>query len=144
MTASTPGGLYGSATGAGTSSSDPEGPPADPASLERTIARLLTVGTYVSIGLLTIGLGLMLASGIDPLAGGPALDPARLVPDVLALQPAGFLWLGLLVVVATPAARVGASLVGYARAGERPMVVVAGLILTVIAVSVALAKGLEG
>ena len=144
MTASTPGGLYGSATGAGTSSSDPEGPPADPASLERTIARLLTVGTYVSIGLLTIGLGLMLGSGIDPLAGGPALDPARLVPDVLALQPAGFLWLGLLVVVATPAARVGASLVGYARAGERPMVVVAGLILTVIAVSVALAKGLEG
>ena len=144
MTASTPGGLYGSATGAGTPSSDLEGPPADPATLERSIARLLTVGTYISIGLLTIGLGLMFASGIDPLSGGPALDPARLVPDVLALRPAGFLWLGLLVVVATPAARVGASLVGFARAGEQPMVVVAALILVVIAVSVALAKGLEG
>ena len=144
MTASTPGGLYGSATGAGTPESDPEGPPADPATLERTIARLLTVGTYASIGLLTIGLGLMFASGIDPLSGGPTLDPGRLVPDVLALRPAGFLWLGLLVVVATPAARVAASLVGFARAGERPMVAVAGLILIVIAVSVALAKGLEG
>ncbi len=144
MTASTPGGLYGSATGAGTSPSDPEGPPIDPAALERTIARLLTVGTYVSIGLLVIGLGLMFAAGIDPLSGGPALDPRRLVPDVLALRPAGFLWLGLLAVVATPAARVGASLVGFARAGERPMVAVAGLILVVIAVSVALAKGLEG
>lgn len=144
MTASTPGGLYGSATGAGHPPSDPEGPPADPAPLERVIARLLTVGTQVSIALLAVGLGLMFAAGIDPLSGGPALDPARLVPDVLALQPAGFLWLGLLVVVATPAARVAASLVGFARAGERPMVAVAGLILIVIAVSIALAKGLEG
>ena len=142
MTASIPGGLSIAATGAGPApSSSPE--PGTPG-LERTIARLLTGGTYLSIGLLTIGLGLMLATGIDPLSDGPAFDPARIVPDVLALRPAGFIWLGLLAVVATPAARVATSLVGFARSGERPMVAVAALILFVIAVSVALAKGLEG
>ena len=78
------------------------------------------------------------------LSGGPAFDLGRLVPDLAAFRPAGVIWLGLVLVVATPAARVGASLVGYARRGERAMAIVASLILLVIAVSVVLAKGLEG
>ena len=142
MTASNPGGLLEAATGAGSRpSSSPE--PGAPG-LERTIARLLAGGTYLSIALLAVGLGLMLAAGIDPLSGGPALEPGHLVDDLVALRPAGFIWLGLLVVVATPAARVATSLVGFARGGERPMVAVAALILVVIVASVALAKGLEG
>jgi uncharacterized membrane protein len=119
----------------------PTGPAAD---LERSIARLLTIGTYASVALLVVGVVLMLASGIGPRSGGPAFDPTTLVPDLLALRPAGFLWLGLVVVVATPAARVLASLVGYVRRGERSMTIVAALILVVIALSVALARGLEG
>jgi uncharacterized membrane protein len=118
--------------------------PAPAADLERSIARLLTLGTYASVALLVAGVVLMLASGIGPRSGGPAFDPTTLVPDLLALRPAGFLWLGLVVVVATPAARVLASLVGYARRGERSMTIVAALILMVIALSVALARGLEG
>ena len=119
-------------------------PGPDPsASLEHTIARLLTIGTYLSIALLVIGLGLRLATGGGPSAG-PAFDLSRLVPDLAGLKPEGFLWLGLLVVVATPAARVAASLIGYLRRGERRMATVAALILLVIAASVALAVGLEG
>jgi uncharacterized membrane protein len=142
MTASTPGGLSAAATGAEIESkSSPEpGPPA----LERTIGRLLTVGTYVSIGLLAIGLVGMLASGTGPLSGGPALDLGRVPGDLVALHPAGFLWLGLIVAIATPSARVAASLVGFLLAGERAMAVVAALILIVIALSVVLAIGLEG
>jgi uncharacterized membrane protein len=119
-------------------------PPVPAADLERSIARLLTIGTYASVALLVVGVVLMLASGIGPRSGGPAFDPTTLVPDLLALRPAGFLWLGLVVVVATPAARVLASLVGYVRRGERSMTIVAALILVVIALSVALARGLEG
>jgi uncharacterized membrane protein len=119
-------------------------PPSDGPVLERAIARVLAVGTYVSIGLLAVGLVLLLAAGIEPLSGGPRFDPTRLVADLIALRPAGFLWLGLLVVVATPAARVLASLVGYVRRGEPRMALVATLILVVIALSVALAKRLEG
>jgi uncharacterized membrane protein len=119
-------------------------PPVPTADLERSIARLLTRGTYASVALLVVGVVLMLASGIGPRSGGPAFDPTTLVPDLLALRPAGFLWLGLIVVVATPAARVLASLIGYVRRGERPMTIVAALILVVISLSVALARGLEG
>jgi uncharacterized membrane protein len=112
-------------------------------SLEHTIARLLTIGTYLSITLLVIGLGLKLATGVGS-SVGPAFDLTRLVPDLLGLKPVGFLWLGLIVVVVTPAARVAASLVGYLRRGEPRMAIVAVLILLVIAASVALAVGLEG
>jgi uncharacterized membrane protein len=117
--------------------------PDSSASLEHTIARLLTIGTYLSIALLVIGLGLRLATSGGP-SVGPAFDLTRLVPNLLAFKPEGFLWLGLLVVVATPAARVVASLVGYVRRGEPRMAIVAALILLVIAASVALAVGLEG
>ncbi len=142
MTASTPGGLFGSATGAGMEVKSSQEPGS--LGLERTIARLLSIGTYVAIALLVVGLALMVAAGIGPLSGGPDFDPGRLIADLGALQPAGFIWLGLVVVVATPSARVVASLVGYARRGERAMVIVAGLILIVISASVALANGLEG
>ena len=142
MTASTPGGQDLSATGAGAAPADPRDPEAH--DLEQSIGRLLTIGTYVSIALLAVGLGLMLASGIGPLSGGPTFDPSRMAGDLAALHPAGFMWLGLLAVVATPAARVALSLVGFQRRGETAMVVVAALILIVIVVSVALAKALEG
>jgi uncharacterized membrane protein len=105
-------------------------------SLESQIARLLTIGTYASIGLVAIGVVLLLGSGTSPLDPAPALDLGGLGRDLAALRPPGFLWLGILGLVATPAARVAAALVGYARSGERAMVVVALLILAVIAIGV--------
>jgi uncharacterized membrane protein len=85
----------------------------------------------------------MLARGIAPLAGGPRFTPGLVVDDVAHLRPTGFIWLGLLAVIATPSARVVASLVGYVRRREREMVAVAVAILVVIALSVVLARGLE-
>jgi len=75
-------------------------------------------------------------AGTSPLDSAPPFDPARLGADLAALKPAGFLWLGILGVIVTPAARVAAALVGYARSGERPMLVVSALILIVIALGV--------
>ena len=115
------------------------GPGPSPA-LEGTIARILTVGTAVSVALLAAGVLVLIAGGTSPLAGGPAFDPGRLVADLVALRPEGFLWLGLVAVVATPTGRVLAALLGYARTGERAMAGVAALILVVIAASVALAQ----
>jgi uncharacterized membrane protein len=105
--------------------------------LERSIARLLTWGTYLGVAALAIGVVLMLAAGISPLAPGfPPLDIAALPADLLALQPAAFLWAGLLVVIATPPARVAAALVGYAATGERAMALISVGILIVIAAAV--------
>ena len=108
-----------------------------PRSLESSIGRLLTIGTYASVGLIAVGTVLLIGSGRSPLDAAPALDPSRLIPDLIGLQPAGFLWLGILGVVATPAARVAAALVGFARSGERRMALVAAAILVVIAIGVA-------
>jgi uncharacterized membrane protein len=127
-------------TGSGGIVVDPAPEPA--VSLERSIARLLTIGTYASVALLVLGVLLMLATGVAPRSGGPAFDLTKLVPDLLALRPAGFIWLGLVAVVATPAARVLTALIGYARRRDRTMAIVAALILVVIALSVALAQGL--
>ena len=110
---------------------------------ETTIGRLLIRMTYVSVAFLVIGVGLMAASGIDPLDGGPALDPGSLVADLLALRPAAFLWLGLGVVIATPITRVAATGIAYARQGQWTMVLVSGAILLVIAIGVAGALSTE-
>jgi len=98
------------------------------AGLEGGIARLLQTGTYVAIGLIAVGTVLMLVHGLSPADQAPALDPGRLVGDLLALRPEGFLWLGLLVVLLTPAA----------RGGEREMATVAALILVVVVIGIAL------
>jgi uncharacterized membrane protein len=110
---------------------------------ERRLGRLLIGVTYVAVGLLTIGVMLLILAGISPLAGGPPFDPAQLVADLLAFEPAGFLWLGILVVIATPLSRVAGAAVGFIGRGERLMAVVSLAILGVIAISVlvALATG---
>lgn len=103
---------------------------------ERTIGRLLIAVTYAATALLAVGVALMLASGIAPLSGGPRLDVGSLIGDLASIQPAGFLWLGLIVVIATPITRVAAAAVAFARAGEQRMVAVAVGIVAVIAVSI--------
>ena len=108
--------------------------------LEDTIARLLSIGTYVSVALLAVGFAGMLLGGISPFAPAPALDPGTLVSELLAGRAAGFLWLGLLAVIATPMGRVLLALVGFVRAREWEMVAVSAGILGVITLSVVLAR----
>jgi len=105
-------------------------------SLESSLARVLQAGTYVSIAIIAIGSILLLVEGISPLAGGPAFQPGDLIGDVLAARPAGFLWLGIVVMMATPSLRVIGALIGFWRRGERTMVAVAALVLAVVGAGV--------
>jgi len=104
--------------------------------LERLSGRLLIGITYVSVGLLVIGVGLMVRDGIAPLHGGPSLDLATLRASIAAFEPAGFLWLGLLAVMAAPIARVIVAGIFYAREADWLMVGISVAILAVIAVGV--------
>jgi uncharacterized membrane protein len=107
------------------------------AGVEARIARLLTIGTRLSISLLAIGSLLLVASGTSPLASAwPPLDIRALPAGLLALDPEAFLWLGLLVVIATPLLRVMAATFGFARAGEPRMVLLGVAVLVVIALAV--------
>jgi uncharacterized membrane protein len=102
--------------------------------IDLAIARLLTVGSYVGMTLLVVGVLLMVVVGRSPLDTPPHdFDPGALVGDILAGRPDGVLWLGLVVLLATPAARVAASVAGYVRNGERAMAGVGLAILAVVA-----------
>jgi uncharacterized membrane protein len=121
FTAADPGGL-------------PAGRAADPTGdrLDLAIARLLSIGTYTGIALLAIGFLFTVLAGRSPLDAHALLNANRMPGELLAGDPEGALWLGLLVLIATPSARVIASLIGYQRAGERGMVVVSIAILVVV------------
>ena len=107
--------------------------------LELAIARLLNLGTLTSVLLLAIGVGLMLAAGRSPLdAGFPPFDLARIPSDVAALRPEGFLWLGLVAVIATPTSRVIAALIGFVTGDERQMALISVGVLAIIAIGVVL------
>jgi uncharacterized membrane protein len=115
-------------------------PGPDPArgrEFDRFIGRLLILVTYVAVVLLLIGVLLLIAAGISPLAGGPLLDLGHLAADLVALAPSAFLWLGILAVIATPLSRVIAAAIGFARLGDRWMLGVSLGILAVIALGIA-------
>jgi len=103
---------------------------------ERLSGRLLIGITYVSVVLLLIGVALMIKDGISPLDGGPGLDLAALGATLAALEPAGFLWLGLLVVIAAPICRVIVAGIAYARDADWLMVGISVAILLVIAIGI--------
>jgi uncharacterized membrane protein len=115
---------------------DRPGPAPSEDSLESSLARVLQAGTYVSIALIAVGSVLLLSAGISPLAGSPSFQPADVIGDVLAARPAGFLWLGIVAMMATPSLRVVGALVGFWRRGERTMVAVAILVLAVVGAGV--------
>jgi uncharacterized membrane protein len=108
------------------------------ASVEARIARLLTFGTRLAVAFLAAGSLLLIAGGTSPLAGDwPPLQVAALPSQLLDLVPAGFLWTGILVTIATPFLRVLAATAGFAAAGERRMVALGVALLAVIGVAVA-------
>ena len=99
--------------------------------LNTTISRVLMVGLLLAVGLLLVGVVLTLVR--------PELDLTRAsfikgIPGAIAsLEPDGFFQAGLLVLLATPAARVVALLSAYV--GRRQWVL-AGISLVVLAVLV--------
>jgi len=108
--------------------------------LEHRIARILSIGSVTSIALLAAGTGLHLASGRSPLAQAwPTFDPGSLLADLLALRPAGLLYAGLIVAIATPLLRVGVAFIAFARARDVRMAAVSVSVLAVIALAIVVA-----
>jgi len=115
--------------------SGPGGPidpsvPTAPGPLERTLSRVLLIGVLVSVGL--VGLGLLLLWGRqDSLFSSATLEGLRSYPGsfhdeslgqtlrgALALRPAALVYAGLLVLLATPLARVLVAGVLFVRLRE--------------------------
>jgi uncharacterized membrane protein len=113
--------------------------------LESSIARMLTIGTRVAVVLVLIGVVAMLAKGIDPLTAAYGGFSVTAIPgDLVALRPEGFLWTGLLVVMAMPVGRVVVSGIGFFAAGDRRLALVSLLVVLVLTASVIAAQALGG
>jgi uncharacterized membrane protein len=117
----------------------PRADDATAAALERTIGRVLVVGALVGVAFLLVGVGLMVADGISPTSGtATGFDATRLVSDLLAGRPEGFLWAGIAVLIATPVVRVVGELAAFAYRRDRVMAAVAAAILGIICLGVVL------
>jgi uncharacterized membrane protein len=114
--------------------------------LESTISRLLVAGTYLAMALILVGVLLMLAAGIDPLAHGgvPPFDLASIPAEIAAGDPLGFLWLGLVAVLALPLGRVLVAGVGFLAARDLRLALVSLAVLLVVVGSIVAAIRLEG
>jgi uncharacterized membrane protein len=106
--------------------------------IERTVNRILVVGVTVAVALMAAGLVL----GV---AGGEGL-PSHVVslgdlPSLLgSFDPAAYLSLGLIVLIATPFARVAGTIVAFAREHDRRYVVITVVVLVVMCLGVALGR----
>ena len=114
--------------------------PAATPTLEVLIGRVLRIGTYTAMALVLIGVVLMTLGGIDPLAtASQPFDLAIVVDDVIALRAAGFLWLGIVLVIALPVGRVLLELAGAIAHRDASMIAVAVGILIVVGVAILVA-----
>ncbi len=106
--------------------------------LERTIHWTLIAGVIVSVALMAGGLllgamrGVGLPRGAVPLGSLPA--------ELLSGSPAAYLSLGLVVLIATPFARVAGTLVVFARQRDVRFVLVTAVVLAVMCASVLLGR----
>ncbi|NLO27314.1 MAG: DUF1634 domain-containing protein [Actinobacteria bacterium] len=102
--------------------------------LDQMLSGLLLAGLSLAIVLMLVGAGL----AATRLAGG--MEHAGSISDLpralAALEPAGFVDLGLLVLLATPVARVLALLVGFATRRAWLFSAVSLVVLAVLALSV--------
>jgi uncharacterized membrane protein len=112
--------------------------------IETLVSRVLVLGTYLGIGLVLLGVAGMLAAGMDPLdATTPPFSLAEIPAQMLALDPLGFLWAGLLTFLVLPIGRVVVSGVGFLAAGERAFALVSALVVVVVVLSIVAATVLQ-
>ncbi len=106
--------------------------------IERMVSRVLTIGIAVSVTLMAIGLIL----GFFDRQGTPThVVPLADLPSLLrSFDPAAYLSLGLIVLIATPFVRVLGSIVAFARQRDRRYVLITAVVLVVMCLSVVLGR----
>jgi uncharacterized membrane protein len=132
--------LPGSGAPAATPGDVPPGPP--PAHvmepIERMVSRVLKAGIAIAVAFMAVGLVLSLfdqeglPSHVVPLADLPAL--------LGRLDPAAYLSLGLIVLIATPFVRVAGSIITFARERDLRYVLITAAVLAVMCLSVVLGR----
>ena len=106
--------------------------------IERMVSRILKAGIAIAVAFMAVGLVLSLfdqeglPSHVVPLADLPAL--------LGRLDPAAYLSLGLIVLIATPFVRVAGSIIAFARERDLRYVLITAAVLAVMCLSVVLGR----
>jgi uncharacterized membrane protein len=104
--------------------------------LNTAIARVLTAGLLTALALLAVGVILTIARPHVPIPRSTSIGS---IPSQLAaLDPGGFYELGLLVLIATPFARVVALLIAFARRRQWLFAGISFLVMTMLIVGAVL------
>ncbi len=106
--------------------------------VERMVSRVLTAGIALSVALMAMGLVLGALAGDGVSRGVVAL--ADLPRGLAALDPAAYLSVGLIALIATPFVRVAGSIVAFARERDYRYVLITAIVLAVMCVSVVVGK----
>jgi uncharacterized membrane protein len=102
------------------------------------VSRVLQIG--VTLSSIVIGFGVLLSflhSGSQQIN----VTPTQIMSGVLALQPEAVIFLGLIILIATPVIRVAISIVSFAFEHDRTFVVISSIVLAILLTSFMLAKG---
>jgi uncharacterized membrane protein len=102
------------------------------------VSRVLQIG--VTLSSIVIGFGVLLSffhSGSQQINA----TPTQIISGVLALQPEAVIFLGLVILIATPVIRVAISIVSFAFEHDRTFVVISSIVLAILLTSFMLAKG---
>lgn len=106
--------------------------------IERMVHRILGVGIVLTVALFATGLVLGVVQGRGlPLEVVPLAD---LPPRLLDLDPAAWLSLGIVVLIATPFVRVGGSIVAFAREHDCRYVLITAVVLAVMCLSLVVGR----
>ena len=122
---------------------DPAGLPAPPSAVPRTLAervveRVLLALIVVSVTLMLLGVALGLAAGDGLPHAAPAVS--GLPQALMDWEPAAYLSLGLIALLATPFVRVAGALVVFALEHDRRYVLVTAAVLAIMCFSVLLGQ----
>lgn len=104
--------------------------------LNRLVSHILRGGVLVSVAVLVAGFAVALVQGTP--APSNADPPGRVLRDAIQLRPEGLLSLGILLIIATPIARVVLSIVSFAKEGDARFAAIASIVLLNLIIGLAL------
>lgn len=113
--------------------------PTERGSIDRPVALILLIGMLASIVLMLVGVVLLLAR-LGP-HGVKLLPPVHALTQALSFDPAGWLSLGLFVLILTPVARVAVAIVSFAWIRDWRYALVSVLVLAAMLAGLVLGRG---
>jgi uncharacterized membrane protein len=116
--------------------------------VEKVVILALRSGVVLSAAIICLGLAMLIAKGIfsNQIGSGatplPPRDLGALAAGLGAFDPGSVVTLGLVILIATPFARVAVSILAFALERDWRYVVITSIVLGILGASLALGKSL--